>query len=217
MSHGWPPPAAFDSMPVDAEITTGCVTLLSAVDPDFGIRATRRVSLEPGRPVMRITTTFEKVRGEPVAVGIWTVTQLRHPRLIAAPAPKTPAFPNGFRMQIGEMPPGLKSQEGMLSLPFPPQESYKLGTESATLLWVGEKWVLRIDSPRLAGAEYPDGGCSAEVCAVPEPDPYVEMEMLGPLLTLKIGERTSHTSTYSLLKRRGEDPEAEAKGLLREK
>ena len=50
---GWLPPAAFDSLPVEAKIERDQVTLISPVDPDYGIRVVRRVYLGPLHDVVQ--------------------------------------------------------------------------------------------------------------------------------------------------------------------
>jgi len=53
---------------------------------------------------------------------------------------------------------------------------YKVGFEGSSLLWIGDKHALRIDSLRAQGAEYPDKGSSAEVYTNPDPLKYVELD-----------------------------------------
>ena len=69
-------------------------------------------------------------------------------------------------------------------------------------------------SPRVNVGEYPDQGSSAEIYTNPDPTPYVELEMLGPLYTMKIGDQLSQTNTYTLIRRSVLDPESEARKLL---
>jgi hypothetical protein len=57
---------------------------------------------------------------------------------------------------------------------------------------------MRIDSPRVAAATYPDQVCSAEIYTNADPLRYVELEMLGPLITMKVGDRVDRTSTSTL-------------------
>ena len=74
----------------------------------------------------------------------------------------------------------------------------KIGNDSSKLFWIGEQWVLKIESPRVAGAIYPDQGSSAEVYTNADPLPYVELELLGPLQTMKVGGSISQTMKYTL-------------------
>jgi len=212
--RGWPPPPAFDSMPVTASVSAGTVELVSPVDPHYGIRARRRIQLDPERPVMTITTAYEKVAGEPKRVAVWVVTQLQDPVGVYLPLPQASRYPEGYNRQSRELPPGLKVESGLLSLTRDPKASHKIGSDAGTLLWVGEKYVLRIDSPRVPEAEYPDQGSSAEVYTNPDPAAYVELEMLGPLSTLRVGERITRTSTYTLRRRTEKGATDEARKLL---
>ena len=69
-------------------------------------------------------------------------------------------------------------------------------------------------SPRVAGAEYPDQGSSAEIFTGPDPAAYVELETFGPLSTMKVGDTIQRTNKYTLSRRTREDPELEAHKVL---
>lgn len=201
-SRGWPPPQAFDSMPVTAEVKqnllTSRVELTSPVDPHYGIRTRRLIQLDPRRSQMLITTRYEKVEGDPVRVGVWIITQLKDPQAVHIFLPKNTIFAEGYAKQSKQLPAGLKQQGRLLSLTRDPKVSTKIGTDASSLLWIGEKYTLRIDSPRMPNATYPDQGSSAEVYTNSDPLKYVELEMLGPLKTMKVGDRLEHTNTYTL-------------------
>jgi hypothetical protein len=109
----------------------------------------------------------------------------------------------------------LKVERGLISLTRNPKAAHKIGTEAGTLLWIGEKVMCRIDSPRVPGAEYPDGGSSAEVYTNPDPLKYVELETLGPLRLMKVGDKITHTNTYTLLRRTEGTAEAEARKIFK--
>jgi hypothetical protein len=102
------------------------------------------------------------------------------------------------------LPPSLTlATNGWLALKRDPRDAYKIGTSASTLIWVGKETVVRIDSPRLAGADYPDRNSSAEVYTNGGELEYVELEMLGPLYRLAPGQSISQTNTYTLHPRRG--------------
>lgn len=212
--RGWPPPPAFDSMPVQATVNGSEVTLISPVDPHYGIRTHRRITLHPSKPVMTISTTFEKLEGEPKKVGIWVITQLKDPVDVFARVPKNSLYPSGYNKQSDELPLNFKIGMSLLSLARNPKASHKVGTDAGTLLWVGEKAMVRIDSPRLPGGQYPDAGSSAEIYTNPDPLTYVELELLGPLHTMRIGDKIESTSVYTLLRRTAADPDSEARKIL---
>ncbi len=200
--RSWPPPVAFDSMPVTAEIRSNAVAkmveLISPVDPHYGIRTRRLVVLDSKRPQMTITTTYEKFEGNPVTVGVWIITQMKDPQAVHILTPKDAIFAKGYTEQSKQLPAGLKRQGRLLSLVRDPKNSTKIGTDASSLVWIGEKYKLRIDAPRLAKETYPDQGSSAEVYTNADPLKYVELEMLGPLKTMKVGDRLEHTNTYTL-------------------
>lgn len=216
--RSWPPPQAFDSLPVKAEVKEtkqgSEVELISPIDPHYGIRARRLITLDAQRPLMTITTTYEKMEGAPVTVGVWVITQLKDPQAVFIPLPKNPIFTDGYIKQSKQSPAGLKRESQMLSLTRDPKASTKIGTDAGTLVWVGEKSVLRIDSPRVANANYPDQGCSAEVYTNLDPQKYVELEMLGPLATMKAGARIVQVNRYTLGKRTEKSAEEEALKIL---
>jgi hypothetical protein len=214
--RAWPPPVAFDSMPVDAGVKRDAVVLHSPVDPHYGIRTERAVRLTPNAPVMTITTTYEKVEGPPVKVGIWIITQLEEPVAVFAPIPAQSRYPEGYNRQSGDdLPANLKIERGLLSLTRDLQKATKIGMDTDQLLWLGPIHMLLIESSRVPGGEYPDQGSSAEIYTNPDSKTYVELEMLGPLQTLNIGDQLSQTNTYTLFHRKSPDPQTDARRVLR--
>ena len=213
-SRAWPPPVAFDSMPVQARVDGFVVKLISAIDPHYGIRAYREITLDLDRPVMTITTTYEKVSGQPFRVSMWVITQLKNPVLACASLPEFERLREGFYRQSDELPANLKVENELLSLTRDPKASHKIGTDAGALFWVGKDATLRIDSPRQLLGQYPDDGCSAEIYTNPNPLAYVELEMLGPLTKMVVGDNITRTSRYTLLRRTEVDPELEVRKLL---
>ncbi|OKH45964.1 hypothetical protein NIES2101_25680 [Calothrix sp. HK-06] len=212
--RGWPPPATFDSIPVTARVNRNDVTLISPIDPFYGIRTFRTITLEQHKPVMKITTTYEKVKGKPQNVSIWIVTQLRDPVAAYAALPQPSIFPEGYNKQSENLPANLKVDNGLLSLTRDRNKSHKIGCDASTLLWMGEKVAVRIDSPRVPGASYPDNNSSAEIYTNLDPKAYVELEFLSPLKTLRVGEKMDFTTTYTLIPRITENAEQEARKIL---
>ncbi len=217
--RAWPPPAAFDSMPAASldllNTPAGAVAVMrTPVDPHYGIRAVRRVALDPQRPVLTITTTYEKVQGDPVKVAVWVITQLKDPLGIYIPVPKNSIHPAGYALVMKDLPPSLKVEHGLVSLQRDPLKAFKIGNDAESLLWVGERQIVRIDTPRVRLAEYTHQGNSAEVYTNPDALPYVELETLGPVTTLKAGDTLTQSNTYTLLRRTGKTPEEEARKIL---
>jgi hypothetical protein len=214
--RGWPPPDAFDGRPMEATIeSSGAVTLLSPVDTGYGIRVRRRIELAADRPVMTVTTTYEKIAGQPVEVAVWVITQLKDPLLVGAPLAGSPDKGVDFVPQSGGQPAGLKVADRILSLTRDPRQNHKIGMHSGTLVWVGATELLQIDTVLVAGARYPDDGCSAEIYTNADPLAYVELELLGPAALMAAGEKIEHTSNYTLERRTGIEPALEIKRVLK--
>jgi hypothetical protein len=213
----WPPPAAFDAAPATASTAPdGTVTLTSPVDPRFGLRTVRRITLDPTAPVLRIATTYEKISGEPIAVSVWVITQLRDPVGVFMPVPPGSRFPAGINPDWPVPEPFLQREREWLRFTRDPANSRKTGNDGTALVWADHRQLLRITVPRVAGADYPDGGCSVEVYGNADPFPYVELETLSPLRTLRVGETLSAPTTYRLARRTAAPLEADVRALLAE-
>jgi len=211
--RSFPPPPAFDSIPVTAKVEGSNVTLISPVDPFYGIRTYRQIRLNPSKAMLTIDTTYEKVKGEPRDIALWTITQLRDPVGVYAKLSQPSIFPSGYDRQTG-LPANLKVENGILSLTRDRQQKQKIGSDASSLLWLGEKVALRIDSPRLAAAKYPNRGSSAEIYTNADPDAYVELEFLSPLQKLRVGEKMPLTTRYTLIKRSSTNADVEARKIL---
>ncbi len=196
----WPPPIAFDQMPVSVTEEKDSVTTVSAVDKEFGLQIKRNIKLEPGLPTMTVTTSFEKVSGEPVRVGVWSIAQVNEPALVAVPLAKPSMMAGGFTLQMGSGAPSQRLDDGLLSLVRDPSQEHKVGADSHSLIWIGEDSVLHMSAPRTEG-EYPDGGSSVELYTSAL-FPYVELELLGPMQTIACNEKSIPlTVTYELFDR----------------
>jgi hypothetical protein len=212
--RAWPPPPAFDSMPVEVEAAGAGIRLISPVDPFYGIKTRRLVTLVPGTAEMEIDTSYEKVSGSPTTVGIWTITQCKDPvAVFTVHTPSTP-WPEGYNKQSDILPSKFERHGPLLSLTRDPKAAHKIGTVAKNLLWIGDKQALRIFHTHATGLPYPDHGSDAEVYTNPDPLPYVELELLGPLHRLAIGDSVRELRRYILYHREQADPAAEAQAIL---
>lgn len=210
----WMPPPGFDGLPGDVRREANAVVLSSPPDPFYGIRTERRLTLRGESPVLEIETTYEKVAGAPVQVGIWVITQLRDPVAVYVPRPPDSRFVDGhFRFRNAAWP-QLEVERDWLKVTRDPAASHKLGSDADRMLWIGPREACLVATTRLAGREYPDRGASAEIYTNPDPKTYVELETLGPLATLAAGERISQTNTYTLFRRTATSPDDEARRIL---
>lgn len=209
----WPPPVAFDSRAMEATVTERGITLTSMVDPGYGIQVVRNVDLDTVKPILRIRTTYCKVAGAPVSAGVWTITQMREPERVFLLLPEASKFTDGFvRLMEGELE-ALRVEGRLLSLARHRGVCAKIGSDALSMVWVGQHCTVRIDAEAGPG-EYPDGGSITEVYTNPDPLAYVELETLGPLATLQIGEQIERSAVYTVLTRTTPDSEAEARTIL---
>jgi hypothetical protein len=178
--RGWPPPQAFDSMPVRAVMTNQDLILISKVDPHYGIQTERRISLSPVNAQMKIETIYHKVEGAPVRVSIWVITQLRDPDRMFIPVPLGSIFASGYNKQSDFLPANLARNGDLLACTRGAKDSTKIGSDAGRLVWSNKKYILEISAPREAQGEFPDSGSSAEIYTNPDPNKYVEFELLGP-------------------------------------
>jgi len=212
---GWRPPPAFDGWSADVRTGGGTLTLVTAVDPFYGTFAERRIRLHSSKPEMTITTTYTREKGEPAWIGIWVITQLKEPVGLFAPVPRKSVFPEGFTLLGQNLPPSLKVTNGLVALARNQKAAHKIGLDGDSMLWVGEKHTLRIDSPRERKGDYPDKGSSTEIYTSPDPLSYIELETLGPLHLMKPGDKINQVNTYTLSRRSRPTPEAEARAIFR--
>lgn len=210
----WPPPDVFDAAPLASRRDGDTLVLTSPESPRFGIRTERRVSLIPGQPVLRIVTLYHKMSGDPVDVGVWVITQVKDAEAVFLPVPAQSRFPAGTTTNWG-IPEGALTRSGdLLRLTRDPAGSHKIGNDAGSVVWVGQREVLRIDAPRVEGGIYADDGCSLEVYTNPDPVPYLELETLGPQQLLVTGTAVSATNTYTLFRRGSGDDATEARRAL---
>jgi hypothetical protein len=95
----------------------------------------------------------------------------------------------------------VKLEDGELSVKRSASTRSQIGSDAGALEWVGKKYVLRIESARIEGAEYPNQGSSTVIYTNSDPDKYVELETFSPLKMMKVGEKTSATNVYRLQRR----------------
>ena len=224
LGKGWPPPATFDSIAHAATVVENdcAIVLTSPVDPAYGMRVRRKISVCAADPVMTIETTYEKVSGAKVQVGVWTIAQLVSPARAFVLLPKRSAFPGGYRSLLPAAPKDLAVNGRLLSLARDTAQKTMIATDGEALLWVGDGPDLLIENrtPPREGAErksedkWPDGAHSQIYTSSDDAESYVELELLGPLHDLEAGQSASLTSRYTLIRRAEADPLAEAQRVF---
>jgi len=219
VGKGWPPPATFDAVAHAAAVEKECeLVLTSPVDPAYGMRVRRRISVCSTDPVMTIETTYEKISGAKVKVAVWTIAQLLSPDRAFVLLPKRSAMPDGYRSILPAAPKDLAVNGRLLSLARDTAQKTMITTDGDALLWVGDGPDLLIENitrPRRGVEEkWPDGAHSQIYTSSDDAQSYVELELLGPLHDLEPGQSATLTSRYTLIKRVEADPLAEAQRVF---
>ena len=151
--RAWPPPNTFDSAPYAATIKGHAVELVSPVDSNYGIRVKREITLDAQKPAMTVETIYEKVQGDPVRVGIWSITQLASPERAFIHAPVHSAFVNGY-VNLTDVPPsGLRTDGRLVSVTRGTEKNSMIGSDGESLLWVGDGPDLLIENKEFARPE----------------------------------------------------------------
>jgi len=216
VGKGWPPPATFDATAHAATMTGAAIEMVSPVDPAYGMRVRRAVSLVDDQ--MLIETTYEKVEGPPVRVAVWTITQLVSPDRVFALLPERSSFAGGHRSTLPAAPKDVRLDGRLLGLARHPTEKTMLVNDAEALLWVGPGRDLVIETvgtqPADGAAPRP-GRARAQIYTSPDgAEPYVELELLGPLVDLAPGQRATMKVRYRLVRREQADPTAEARRIF---
>jgi len=215
---GWPPPRTFDAVAHAGTIDGNTVVLVSPVDPAYGMRVRRTISLNASEPIMSIETTYEKVSGAPVRVGVWTITQLVSPERVFVLLPERSTFAGGHRRLLPPEPKDFAVEGRLLSLARDTAQKTMIASDGDALLWLGDGPDLLIENVTPApgaGASWPEGAHSQIYTSPDGAEPYVELELLGPLQDLAPGQSVSLASRYTLIPRVEADARAEARRVLR--
>jgi hypothetical protein len=200
--RAWPPPATFDSAPADSCIEGQGLTLISSVDPDYGVQVLRHIALRPSLPVMDITSRYCKVEGPPVQVAVWVVTQLGDPQSVFALLPESHDGGPGYTQLQGPAPLGALRNGQLLSLQRDPAHNLKIAVDCHSLAWMNDEYVLRIDA---SSAPESENRSSMAIYTNMDPLQYVELESEGQLVQLAVGGSVDLTTTYTLALRSVED------------
>lgn len=220
---GWPPPYHFDNAPSDAEALKGGVRLKTkTASPKLGCTLVREFTLDPEKPRVSIRQWFEKSQGDPIAMTLWTITQVRKPDFALLPLGGENEKKQKYRPLQGPVgdAPFFQTHETVCSLRYNDAKGQKVGITANAALdndWVAAVYpkCIFVEARKLEkDAVYPDGNCHAELfVATPVNGPYVEMELLSPLKTIKSGEKLEDNCVWQIVpltEEQAKDPEQAA-------
>lgn len=200
---GWPPDPEIDAGPYKVKILPGPKILATGTpSKKLGIQFIREISHEkPGLVIIK--NTIVNVSKRPVQWSIWEVAQIDSPNDVSIEASKK--FESGYyAFKDMAPPPGSVKSVGAsrqgLVLTRNPSRNFKIGSD------VNPGWamashprsLLEISAVRKLSGEFPDNGCTIEVYSNPDPDSYMEVELLSPVRTLAPGKRYTFVTRWFL-------------------
>ncbi len=208
-------------MPFTVTTTADTVTLTSPVDPSYGIRVRRVISLDAEKAILHVATTYEKVEGNAIKVSVWTITQLNSPERGFVLLPKSEKIPGGYIKPVRTGPNDpypfetVSIRGRLLSFTRDPKIKRKLGSDGDRMLWVGKTQSLLVEQKASgnAGLFYPDNSHS-QIYTNPDELPYVEFELLAPLRNMQAGDSATLHATYILQTRTSNDDFTEARHIF---
>ncbi|HBB32176.1 MAG TPA: hypothetical protein DDZ80_17670 [Cyanobacteria bacterium UBA8803] len=209
--RNWPPDPAWDGNPHRANILpNNHLQMTSEVAQGFAARVVREFWFEQNGD-FAIAQTVEKVKGEPLLLSIWNVTQIESPDAIFLPLNRESIYKNNFHWlvppedesPIVQMTPTLLQMRPSVGVSA--KKIYKLGADTSVVGVAAVKdGVAMMEKATRQDGEYPDGavgggGFPVEVYNNGDAkEKYVELELLSPLHLFKKGDRYQHTVRWSL-------------------
>lgn len=197
-----------DANGLTATPQSGGVTLAAPPEPLTGIAKRLEIRLDPHRPAVLLRHELHNAGPWPVTLAPWAITQFRLGGVALMPLPTAPADSAGLlpNRLLALWPysrlddPRLRLHDGAALLHAAPgAPPFKLGGwNSAGWLgyWLGDHFFRKQFSPQ-PGQPHPDLGCNAEIYAN---DRFIELETLGPLVTLDPGARVAHEERWELFR-----------------
>lgn len=209
LGRDWPPPWPWDAGASKAQAIENGVRLTLPHDARFGAHAVREFVLDPVKPLVHIRQRIEKTDGEPAPMTLWTVMQVNNPQLAFLPSP------DGKYALMGAASQQIVAKPGYVSLGREQERGLKIGVAQlgqngyVAALFAQEQerpHLLLVQSHKLvAGGAYPDKGLQAQLYTSPiNFARYTELELLGPLVTLKAGERLRDDRVWQIVEVRDE-------------
>ena len=187
------------------EIPNG-VELTGAQEAGSGVRKIMRIELDPVRPVVRLAHTITNGNPVPIGLAAWCITMFRQGGGVILPQPVGNTDAQGLLAnRLLVLWPYTHLQDARLILrddlillhaqPTLPPVKVGISSTAGWLAYWLEGMLFRKSFDMHPTASYPDGGCNTEVyCG----DRFVELETLGPLVSLEPGESTRHGETWVL-------------------
>lgn len=203
-----------DNVAVKVEQVNQALRLTAPVEaspPGTRLHKEMKVELEASGSGLRLTHRISNHDAQSVELAVWTPTMMRAGGRAMLPLPARHEMDKEHVLPVGVF--------GVWSYTDFADPRWRLGTEFVQLaqsenpagrfreqmggIFNSAGWGAHFRQGTLfvkraaviAGAKYPDGGCNSELFTCPE---FLEVETLGPLVTLKPGETAEHVERWRL-------------------
>ncbi|MFN3648790.1 MAG: DUF4380 domain-containing protein [Armatimonadota bacterium] len=200
---GWPPDPHLDRGEHQVEVLPGGrVQVTGPISPKGEIRFSRIIALAPSGTGVTLTNRLHNAGSREVEWSVWEVAQVDAPDRAGLPLYQRGRFPQGYRVFETSPPvPGNVTTRGdAVWLTRDPQKGGKIGGDSPQgRVWAELKGLrFEISASHERGASYPDEGCSLEIWSNPDPDRYMELEVLSPLRKIPPGKSAAYVTRWKL-------------------
>ena len=208
----WSSPESFektyipDMSGVQVMASPNGVKLTAQSEAVSGIRKSLQLELEAGRPAVRLVHTILNENPVPIMLAPWAISMFKQGGTLLLPQPAGNADPQGLLPnRFLSLWPYTRLNDARLVLrddfillhaaaALPPVKVGYASTAGWMAYW-RNGILFRKSFDLHPGATYPDGGCNAETyCG----DRFVELETLGPLVSLASGMATQLTETWEM-------------------
>lgn len=195
-----------DDQPVETKVEAEYLEQRQPVDQSTGIQKSWRVALSPAAAKLTIEHEFTNTGQEPIRLAPWAITMLKPGGVAILPLPSEPSDSHG-----------LQPNRQIVLWPYTPvgsefiewrddaifvradmkSNALKIGAPNPAgwLAYLYKEFLFVKWADYDAGADYIDKGASSQLYCSPD---VIELETLGPLLTLAPGQRVEHRETWSL-------------------
>lgn len=194
---GWPPDPMIDGGPYSVEKLTNGVKITSNAGSIVPVIVTRTITLKPRGNEVTFLNSMKNM-GPDRKLSIWQVTQVNDPDTIEMPLDSY----DGLNILVGDkLDPKFHSRNReRLLMKRHPSKAFKFGTTSMKgyLKAKTRYGVLKMASKPFRRAEYPDNNSAQEIYSSQDPNKYVELEFLSPLIRMGTRQIAVQTVTWRI-------------------
>ena len=179
--------------------------LVGPIDPRTGCRRTIEVRPDPVLPVLHVRHEVRNAGPQTVEAALWAITQLPPGGWAILPQPSAAAGHGTRPNRLLALWPYSSAEDERLVLRDgfvavhgtggPVDLKVGCAVDTGWVAWAHHGVALVRRWSAEPGVRYPDLGCNAEIFATGR---YTELEVLGPLVALREGERAILTETWEI-------------------